>query len=313
MKGIDEMKWLQRLFDSRKAFRDAGVDKLLIEVSEEQMERLKKEVLEIYQDILMYCNQNNITPFLVGGSALGAIRHNGFIPWDDDLDIGMIRSHYDKFVKEFEENFSSKYIVNSAGRDNNAKARFTKIMKKNTICRGLFAPQDDTINGIFVDLFPIDNVPNNRIKRAIKGFHCDFIEFISAQVYYKEFTKTTDEIQILKNMGKLNYFVRKALGFLFSYRSSSEWNARLDKVERWRDNNSKLCSIVPGRKHYFGEIINRDIIFPVRYVDFCGIKAPVFNKVEIYLENLYGKNYMKLPPVEKRERHMVKELKFGDE
>lgn len=306
------MDILSSLMNSRQAFKEAGSNRLLSPVSDTQREKLQKTVLEMYKDIIVFCETNKIVPFLVGGSALGAYRHHGFIPWDDDLDIGMLRSQYDKFVEEFEEEYGYKYVVNSAGRGKNAKTRFTKVIKKGTICKELFSPPDDSINGISVDVFPIDNVPDSNLRRFIKGHHCNLIEFIASQVYYKEFGNE-EEIELLKKTGMASFFIRRMFGIIFSFRNAAGWNNRLDKVERWENEKSSKCSIVPGRGHYFGEIIDRSIINPPRYIEFEDIKAPVFNDVEAYLSNLYGKNYMSIPPVEKREKHMIKTLKFGDE
>ena len=302
------MSSIKNIFDSRKAFQEAGANDLLFPINDDLKEQLQNTVLDIYIDILNYCQKNNIVPFLIGGSALGAIRHHGFIPWDDDLDIGMMRAQYEKFIIGFREEFGKKYIVNSAGKDSNAKVRFTKVMKIGTICQEIYSPEDDSINGIFVDVFPVDNVPNNKLFRYIKGIHCNFIEFVSSQVFYNEY-KNDEILQLLKKTGKINYFIRRITGVLFSFRKSSKWFARLDKCEQWKDDDSICCSIVPGRKHYFGEIIPRSIIFPERYVEFNGIQAPVFHDVESYLSNLYG-DYMIIPPETEREIHMVRKLKF---
>lgn len=299
---------VKKLLDARKDFRDAGIDDYLFTISDSQREQVKSIVLEIYIDIQEYCRRNGIVPFLVGGSALGAVRHQGFIPWDDDLDVGMIRKQYDKFVLGFRREYRDKYVINCAGKSKNAKTRFTKVMKKGTICRELVGPSEDYLNGIFVDIFPIDNVPNNRIIRALKGCYCNALEFISSQVFYKEF-ENKEILTVLRNTGRVNYYVRRTVGNIFRFKKSSEWFAKIDTIERWKDEKSLYCSIIPGRKHYFGEIIRRDIIFPERYVKFDNIVAPVFCDVEAYLSNLYG-DYMKIPPEDKRERHMVRELKF---
>ena len=302
---------IKNFVSARNAQQEMYLDGLLFPISDKQREKLQALLTEMYKDVIYVCNEHKLTPFLVGGSALGAIRHQGFIPWDDDLDIGFVRKDYEKFLDIFEIVFSGKYVVNSAGRSSNAKTRFTKINKIGTVCREIGCPPNNDINGIFIDVFPIDNVPNNTIVRNIKGIVCNLQEFISSQVYFHDYKSELTE-KYLKRMGKANYFVRKLVGFIFSYRKSSEWFKKIDKNIQYKDDNSKDCTIAVGRKHYFGEIFNRKIIFPARYVQFESIQAPVFHDVESYLSNMYG-DYMKIPPENKREKHMVIELKFGDE
>jgi lipopolysaccharide cholinephosphotransferase len=114
---------------------------------------------------------------LVGGSALGAIRHNGFIPWDDDLDVGMLRNEYDLFLAAFDEIYHDKYLIMSPGNRNGAKTRFAKILKRGTLLKEFLSTQNDEKNGIFVDIFPIDNVPDSDIQKNIKGILSDILAY----------------------------------------------------------------------------------------------------------------------------------------
>lgn len=301
---------INNLFSPRNAFRAIKVSGLVSPINEEQRKQLQSTILDVYKDILNVCHDINATPFLVGGSALGAVRHEGFIPWDDDLDIGMMRSEYEEFLDVFQDRFRDKYFVNSAGRSVNAKARFTKIFKKGTICKEMISPKDDNLNGIFVDLFPIDNVPNNIILRKLKGHYCNLLEYISSQVYYSE-CMDEESRKLIKEYDRVGYYLRDFIGKIFGLCSSSQWFAKINKFEQSNDIDSMFCTLAAGRKHYFGEMIERSIIMPPKYLNFNGIKAPVFHNVEKYLSNLYG-DYMEIPPIEKRESHMVKELSFGN-
>ena len=277
-------------------------------ISDEDRDRLQKVLLEMYEDVLSYCSKENMTPFLVGGSALGAIRHGGFIPWDDDLDIGLLRSEYNRFLTGFEKEFGDKYIVNAPGRQSKTRARFTKIMKKNTIFRELTSIPDEELNGVFIDVFPIENVPDGGVRRRIKGLLTDAVAFISSQVFTKE-NCSRESLETLKRTGALNYYVRMITGTVFGLKNSSWWFRQYDRVSQFGDNSTKQVTISSGRKHYFGEIIDRNTVLPPRYVSFDGLSAPVFGKAENYLSNLYG-NYMEIPPESKREKHFIKELRL---
>ena len=295
-------------FNRKKALNSLGSKKIIISISEGQRIELQESIYKIYQDVCSISEKLGITPFLIGGSALGAIRHHDFIPWDDDLDIGMIRKDYDVFVSEFAKIYSAKYIVNSPNVSNDSKARFTKIIKRGTIYRELNGSKVERLNGIFVDVFPIDNVPDKPLQKKIKGICCNVLEFISSQVFM---VANEDELDKRFNLqaGKLDYFIRHLVGKAFSFRPYSRWFDLIDKIIQYRDEGSAYVTIAPGRKHYFGEIIRRADIFPVRYVDFHGGKAVVFANVEDYLTKMYG-NYMEIPSVEKRESHFIRELKL---
>lgn len=297
-----------KLFNGKEAFQTACLDDIYFPINDEQREQLQSVIFDMYRDILKVSKEENLTPFLVGGSALGAIRHGGFIPWDDDLDIGFLREEYEVFLDKFEKRYSDKYIVNSPGKQMRTRARFTKILKKGTIFRDMISLPEDELNGIFVDVFPIDAVPNNKIKKRLKGLRCDLLAYISSQVFNRE-NRTPESIAAFKRTGKANYAIRMTVGLLFSFKTASWWFARYDNATQYDDRNSEFCTIAAGRKHYFGEILKREMILPPRHVPFGDFSAPVFHDVEGYLSQMYG-DYMKIPPVEKRERHYVKELKI---
>ena len=302
------MSGLNSLINGKGAFQSAQLDDIYFPITEEQREELQNIIYCMYGDILEVSEEEGLTPFLVGGSALGAIRHAGFIPWDDDLDIGFLRNEYERFLDAFERKYSGKYYVNAPGKQNRTRARFTKILKKGTIFRDMISLPEDELNGIFVDVFPLDNVPDNMIHRKIKGIRCDLLAYISSQVFNRE-NMTPELATAFKRTGKANYYIRMTVGFLFSFHKASWWFKKYDRAVQWKDENSTCCTIAAGRKHYFGEILKRDMIKPARYVSFGNYSAPVFNNVEGYLTQMYG-DYMKIPPVEKRERHYVKDLKI---
>lgn len=299
----------KQLLSFRNLLNPDNTGGVLYELDDLTLNKLQDTLLQMYKDVLFLCKENDITPYLIGGSALGAIRHNGFIPWDDDLDIGMTRKDYNKFVHLFETNLSSDYVLNAPNYSDTPKNRFPKIFKKNTLFRDIF-DSDDSLNGIFLDIFIIDRVPQNKLSRLLRGGLCNLLEFVSGQVYLFENDNALIK-QILGSSGfsgKLNYIIRKGIGLIFSFRPSKEWFNLVDKLVDYKKDSS-LFGICTGRKHYFGEIFDESILFPAKNVEFCDIDAPVFFNVEDYLENLYG-NFMEIPPVEKREKHYLVEIAF---
>lgn len=283
-----------------------GKSNNLVEIDDIIRQQVQKDLLQMYLEIEVVCNKYGIKLFLIGGTLLGAIRHNGFIPWDDDFDVAMYREDFDRFIMIFEKELGNKYILNAPNYSKKVKERFPKILKKNTMFREITDSKDPNLQGLFIDIFLIDNVPDNVLIRNLKGIVCNTMEFIAGQVKLVE-NLDFDIREFYKKAGKINYYIRIIIGRIFSFRSSTKWFNSIDKVVRWSDNKSKYCVLATGRKHYFGEMLLREVFFPASTVEFCGKHMFSVSDPNTYLRNLYGE-YMKIPPIEKRERHFVKEI-----
>ena len=109
-------------------YADSGIEDL----SEEKLRALQLVLTEMLIDIINVCETNDIDVFLLGGTALGAVRHKGFIPWDDDIDIGMTRESYNRFVSLFENHLSDRYILNAPNYSRDSLSRFPKVLKKDS-------------------------------------------------------------------------------------------------------------------------------------------------------------------------------------
>ena len=298
---------LDKLKDGRAALMNVDVSDILIELDGETRTRLQGVLLEMYQDILQVCSRYDITPFLIAGSALGAIRHEGFIPWDDDLDIGMTRDDYERFISVFEKELSDRYNLNAPNYSAAPKTRFAKIMKKGTIFKDVSDTDAPETNGIFIDIFVFENVPRNKLVRKLKGMYANALMFISSQVYL---TQNNNEYfqRLYSRAGKSNYYARIAIGKLFSYHTAKWWFNRTDQAARY-SKRTGLYGNVKGRRHYFCPYLEEKDMYPPKMVAFAEIQAPVFNNIEGYLTSNFG-DYKKLPPVEKRERHFIREIQF---
>ncbi|MBR2294307.1 MAG: LicD family protein [Clostridiales bacterium] len=295
----------KNVIDGRSIKSNTSYSNVMIELDQDTLVKVQKELLSMYKDVMMVCDKYGITPYLIGGSCLGAIRHKGFIPWDDDIDVGMTREDYNKFISVFNDELADKYEINAPNYSDKPKARFAKIYKKGTIFRGLTDIDSSSYCGFFLDIFIIENVPVNRLIRTLKGTLCNVLEFISSQVYtYETDCAVTREIRRHSNN---SVKIRFLIGKIFSFRSAGKWFDSVDKHAGYK--YTGMFGIVTGRKHYFGEIFDEGVFFPKSYADFCDIRVPVFSDTDTYLKNLYG-NYMKLPPEDKRERHSVVEIKF---
>ena len=116
--------------------------------------------LEIAKEVHRVCLKNNLCVFMLGGTLLGAVRHKGFIPWDDDFDFGMMRKDYDKFLEIAPIQLGEKYYLLEWKQNKDYPLHMVKIMKKGTIYKEKNR-NDKAGHGIWVDLFAYDHIPEN--------------------------------------------------------------------------------------------------------------------------------------------------------
>lgn len=279
-------------------------DPYLRHLSGEELEKLKYTLLRIYLDIQAVCDKYGLICMLLGGSALGAVRHRGFIPWDDDLDLGMPRDDYEIFKQIFKAELGEKYVLNAPNYEGMPTNRFPKVLKKGTRFVEAGMREDDERACIKVDIFILDNVPDNLIERTIKGLFCTVLMFIGGHVLTYECYKSQEK--------RVKMSKRQFIGMLFSFNSSEVWFNRIDNACIFREENTYYVGVPAGRKHYFGEILPRAAFFPVSKGFFEGHKVNLPRDVDAYLKNLYG-DYMKIPPEEKREHHYIEKIVFNSQ
>ena len=298
---------IRTIINNKDALNQSGGKNVLFEINEEERQKLQAALLEMYCDIYEVCKKHKLTLFLCGGSALGAVRHHGFIPWDDDLDTAMTREDYSKFVAMFQNELSEKYELVAPNYQRTARSRFPKVLKKGTLFREATDCSSDPQHcGIFIDIFLIENVPENRLVRKIQGNYCNLLEFIGGKVSIYE--NRCDKLkELYDKVSPRSYAVNLAIGKIFSFIKSELWYNHIDRVVRCKDEHSTECSLPTGRKHYFGEILPRSTFFPGQQVYFAGREAMVFEDVDYYLRNLYG-DYMIVPEPDKRESHFIVEM-----
>lgn len=283
------------------------------EISPEELEQLKKVYLDIFKDIYTACKKHDINVMLSGGACLGAIRHNGFIPWDDDMDIMLMRNEYEKLPQILLSEFPDKYICTGPNISDHTNISFMRIEKKGTLLKSVYDnPQEH--NNIFIDVFPIDNIPDSIIVRVFNSVIADTIHYIALCMKYydhRECPMTT--ILLSSPIGKKEIKVRLFIGKLFSFLTNYTYlfNILDNFIARHRNKITKYVG-VPSSRRYLREIYPSDTILPVSYHKFEDIDAaPIPNNSDVYLKTLYG-DYMQLPPVEKRERHFIVEMKLPE-
>ncbi len=279
-------------------------------LTDEELDRLKKVLLRCYTDVAEVCKKYDIQVMLGGGSCLGAIRHKGFIPWDDDFDINMPRKDYERFKKIFDKELGDKYILDAPNYSKSTSNRFPKVLVKGTRLIELGMTENEEFGMIKIDIFTAESIPNNPIIRMIKGYYCNLIMAIAGSVQYIEWYKRDKNNPLFKTTEMIKFgSKRRILGGLFSFKNSQFWFDKVDKIVQY-NKESSYVGFPTGRNHYFGEIHNKDDIFPLSKAIFEGKEVYVAHDVDKYLKKLYGSDYMILPPEEKREAHMIMDIKF---
>ncbi len=262
---------------------------------QETLNKLHEVELEILDKFHAICKENKLTYFLTGGTMLGAIRHSGFIPWDDDIDIGMPREDYDKFIKIAPKALGDKYIIDCFEYNKKYYLPFAKIKKNNTIFDEGFFKDGEMHKGIYIDIIPFENVDEINTDLKIRAI---MVRNILDTMFYKE------KIRKLKNTR------RPWLVLLFSIFTKK----RLMKIQHYfltkcKNNNSKYINALGGSYHYLKETNLRSDIIPSKEVIFEKKKYYGMNKPDVYLSKLFG-DYMKLPPKENRVNHVPKRICF---
>lgn len=286
---------------------EAGL--FLHQLTPEESERMKKMLLIMYKDFASLCKSHQITFMLGGGSCLGAVRHQGFIPWDDDLDIMMPRKDYENLIEILDRGeLGENYEINYPSKNKDCKNTFLKIYRKGTLDNELFNENTPFPKGIFLDIFPMDSAPSSKWIRKIKGIFSDGLQFISTCVLYAQYPSEKYRNFVSADMeSKKRFQIRMMVGNICKIIPHRLWVYWFDKLNS-PEKETGYTTIPTGRKHYFGETQPTSVFLPVRYTEFEGMDCPIPGKAETYLTALYG-NYMQLPPEDKRERHFVYQFK----
>lgn len=249
--------------------------------------QLKSTLVEILAEFDKICKENNLKYSIAGGTLLGAVRHKGFIPWDDDIDVIMLRPDYDKLIDLQYE--SENYIIKHYKYSKDYYYVFSKMMDKRTKLEEFGRAEKDM--GVYIDIMPLDYLPDDKGKwpKIFKTAKFDkkLVDKIGSDL-------TFNRSFSLKYAAKLLF---KLIIFPFKKTILSFIEKRMSKYE-FGDCCSNLVYNIYGSKAVFPT----DLFNDITYLDFENIKAAAFKDYDKYLKALFN-NYMELPPEEERVTH----------
>lgn len=279
-------------------------------MTDEERDKLQSRLRKMYLDIEQVCERHGLTVMVAYGSVLGAIRHQGFIPWDDDMDLFMLREDYDKFVNVYSKELPENYIVSSPNGGYEPIERFAKVIDINT---KFVEPKDDPSDvrsGIFVDIFPLENTPTNKLNIAFRKYYTYFLMYVSTSVrQYKTKNCCMKDVMYGCKEAKRNYQFRNIIGFLFSWRSYAGWLRRIDKFTQYKKDTGYLARPVgPANSKSFVPI-PKDVYIPAVKSKFDDIEVFIPHDSVKFCELQYG-NWQQVPPLNERWRHFIQTLNF---
>ena len=270
----------------------------MINLNNEQLHKLQKIELEMMIEFDRICRKNNIKYTIIGGTLIGAVRNGGFIPWDDDVDIAMLRPEYEKFRKAVKNDLDkSRFYFQDSRNTKGYRWGYGKLRRKDTLFLREHQEHMPYEQGVFMDIFPHDGVPEFYPLRVVHNFHC----FVIRKMLWSEIGQYTEKNKLIKYVYEL-----------------------MAKIP--------LCTITKAYHHLivYSNIIKRKrvraLMFPTFAKDF-GYKAEWFEQgddiefeghmfqcmkgAKEYLSYSYG-DYMTPPPEKDRKVHPVSDIKLID-
>lgn len=268
----------------------------------ELLRKVQLVELDILRELDRVCRENNIRYFLYRGTFLGAIRHGGFIPWDDDMDVAMLREDYEKFFRLAPKTLGDKYGLQNWHMDPQYSLPFGKLRKRGTRCVEGKSPELKE-NGFYIDIYPLDYAPKEAAAR--RSLSRKLLHLYRVKLMKSGYTPWVEEDHIVwkKRIGYLAYrFV--------SFFVSQQWLIRKYEalVSAVPENDLLYEQSALPKTNYFQKKWCEDLSdYPFEDGLFPGPKA--FDEC---LSELYG-DYMTPPPAGKREnRHLFSQMDFGE-
>lgn len=268
----------------------------MIKLDQETLRKIQLIQLEMLVEVDRICRKCNIHYNIIAGTLLGAIRHKGYIPWDDDADVALLRDEYDRFrlaceIELDQEKFYFQDHINTPGY----RWGYGKLRRKGTVFLREFQEHMPYKQGIFIDIFPLDFVPDNRLLRCINNFHC----FCIRKLLWSAVGRKAEK----------NCFLRWWYTLLYQIPIHKIWKHYEKFMRQGNRKETKFVRILtfPTPNREFGYLYrwyenSCDIVFE-------GFHFKGIQQWDEYLSFKFG-DYMSLPPIELRKTHPVSALKI---
>lgn len=272
----------------------------------EVLDRLHRLQVEMLRDLTEICEKYNLQYFAVFGTALGAVRHKGFIPWDDDIDVGMMRDDYEVFIRVVEKEMGDKYQILTPEIDDRYACNVTKFQRKGTKFVSHLSEKLECEQCIFIDIFPFDCVAptvGKAKKQQLMTLFWDRLLYLCGTAY-----------PIIPYTG-IKHNLAAGICWCVHYATKILKLSPRKVYQHFEKESQRYNYLKTGMVTTFGEAISLKYrlpvnkMLPVKEMPFENITINVLNNNIEHLEKTYG-DYMKMPPVDQRVNHAPYIIEF---
>ena len=276
-------------------------------MTSEEIRKYQFAQLELMKMVDELCSKLNLTYYIIGGTLLGAVRHGGFIPWDPDIDIAMPREDYEKMREYWASNPSDRYFYQHYSTEKNhcSPHAMIKIKNSHVVIGNHETRFNPAYDGIYLDIFPLDNPPENK---KLQEKQMRKIKRIRNIIYLKSGCVYKENNLIIR-------LIKRAISVLLTPVSFRHENKKLDVVmQEYNNPASEYLVSMASRYSYWKQLMPKTVYgTPIR-INFEGLLLAAPAETEDYLTRLYG-DYMKLPSEEHRAAMLsyVKKVEYSEE
>lgn len=258
-------------------------------MEQEDLRALQMKCLDILVYFKNICDKNKLTFFLAGGTAIGALRHHGFIPWDDDIDVFMPRPDYEKLTRIWNDVAdTSKYVFCRSTKEINYHHHAASIVNINTTWIEERNVDNDIPQGVLMDVIPLDGCPDGKIQRISQLFYAFIFALFNPQ-------------RLPENKSKSVYVATKIImGIIRSRKLQNKlWIKAEKEMIKYDFYSQKNITELIGNINGMLTTHPLESFSSVTYVDFEGHEMPIMKGYEEYLTSIFH-DYMKMPPLSER-------------
>lgn len=268
----------------------------MIQLDEKMLRKLQMIQLEMLIEVDRICRKCKIKYNIIAGTLLGAIRHGGYIPWDDDADVALLRPEYERFrIACRTELDRTRFVFQDHRNTKGYRWGYGKLRRKNTLFLREHQEHMPYMQGVFIDVFPLDGIPNNYFLRSLKNFEC----FCVRKILWSRVGKIGDKNFWKRQVYKMLDKIPEKMVFRYYHimiRNASKKKSRMVRILMFPTPNSEYGYYRNWYENSVDTVFEGEIFQGIRDYD-------------SYLSFKFGA-YMELPPEEKRKVHPVSDIKL---